>query len=187
MAPTAFTDINLTTSFAGFFANALAAAGWQIYWQGTNTLSGTAGLGVVTFVPEMPNEPELIVMPPRPNKAQQEVVIPVFAAHILEEPTEEFRYGLGDDIFRNRSTLILEGFVKDKAQHMVFATYIRTFFRPDFRIPIWDWEGNPTTPALVDNINTYIDHRRVDRLEFPDLPQPVRYYLNAAVDILYFD
>lgn len=185
--PTAFTDINLTTSFAGFFANQLSAIGWQIYWQGTNTLSGVSSLGTVTIVPEMPNEPGLIVMPPRPNKTQQEVVTPVFATHILDEPFEEFRLGLGEDLFRNRTTLILEGFVVDKAQHMVFATYIRTFFRPEFRIPIWDFEGNPTTPALVDNINTYVDHRRVDRLEFPDLPQPVRYYINAAIDIIYFD
>ena len=70
---------------------------------------------------------------------------------------------------------------------MVFATYIRNFFRQDFRIPIWDWEGNPTTPNLIDNINTYVDHRRVDRLEFPDLPQPVRYYLNASIELIYFD
>jgi len=184
---TKFTDINLTTSFAGDFANKLATLGWQIYWQGTNTFSGIATLGTVSIVPEMPNEPEYIVMPPRPNKTQQEVVTPAFAVHVLEEPIEEYRYGLGDDLFKNRTTLILEGFTIDKAQHMVFATYIRTFFRPEFRIPIWDWEGNPTTPALIDNINTYVDHRRVDRLEFPDLPQPVRYYLNAAIDLIYFD
>lgn len=184
---TLFTDLNLTTSFAGFFANNLTAAGWQVYWQGTNTFSGVAGLGTVTIVSEMPNEPELIVMPPRPNRIQQEVVTPAFAVHVLDQPFEEYRIGLGDDLFRNRTTLVLEGFTVDKVQHMVFATYIRTFFRPDFRIPIWDFEGNPTTPALIDNINTYVDQRRVDRLEFPDLPQPVRYYLNCAVDLVYFD
>jgi hypothetical protein len=184
---TQYTDINLTTSVAAFFANSLTALGYQIYWQGSNTFSGVATLGTVTIVPEMPDEPEYIVMPPRPNRVIQEVVTPAFSAHVLDQPVEEYRLGLGDSIFRNRVTVILEGFTPDKVSHMVFATYIRTFFRPEFRLPIWDFESNPVTPALVDNINTYVDHRRVERLEFPDLPQPVRYYLNAAIDIIYFD
>src|SRR2546423_7349062 len=145
---TLYTDINFTTSLAGYFANQLTNIGWQIYWQGTNTFSGVATLGTVTIVPEMPNEPELIVMPPRPTRLPQEVVTPAFSVHLLDQPLEEYRYGLGDTIFVNRTTLIVEGFTKDKAQHMVFATYIRNFFRQDFRIPIWDWEGNPTTPNL---------------------------------------
>jgi hypothetical protein len=187
MSSTLYTDINFTTSIAGYFANQLVATGWQIYFQGTNIFSGIATLGTVTIVPEMPDEPSLVVMPPRPTRIPQEVVTPAFSVHVMDQPLEEYRYGLGDSLFVNRVSLIIEGFVVNKQQHMVFATYLRNFFRQDFRIPIWDYENNPVTPNLIDNINTYIDHRRVDRLEFADLPQPVRYYINAVIDMIYFD
>jgi hypothetical protein len=186
---TKYTDRNFTVSVAGYFANQLVASNWNVYWQGTNVTSGigSGAQGTVTIVPEMPQEPELIILPKSTPKTQQEVIVPVFAVHILEQPTEEIRVGLGDAEFRNRVILVIEGFTQDKASHMAFATLIRTYFRPEFRIPIYDWEGNSVTPNLIDYANTYVDHRQIERAEFPDLPQPVRYYINAAISIVYFD
>lgn len=183
---TQYSDINLTTSFAVYFAQKLNESGWQIYWQATDTFSGTATLGTVTIVPELPNEPELIVLPPR-NRIPEEALVPVFSVNISEQPTEEAREGLGSDIFEEKASLVIQGFVADRAQHMAFATMFRNFFRPEFRIPIRDFEASPTNPPLVDDTNTVVDSRSVERIDFPDLPQPVRYYINAEINITYFD
>ena len=183
---TQYSDLNLTTSLAVYFANKLNDAGWRIYWQATDTYSGIATLGTVTLVPELPNEPELIVLPPR-DRVAEEVLVPVFSVQISQQPEDMEREGLGSDIFEEKTSIVIQGFVVDRAQHMAFATMFRNFFRPEFRIPIRDFEASPVNPTLVDDINTVVNSRSVERLDFPDLPPPVRYYLNAEINISYYD
>lgn len=183
---TQYSDVNLTTSMAVYFAQKLNQAGWQVYWQSTDTYSGTASLGTVTIVPELPNEPELIVLPPR-DRVAEEVLVPVFSVNISTQPEDEAREGLGSDIFEEKVSMVIQGFVVDRAQHMAFATLFRSFFRPEFRIPIRDFEALPVNPPLVDDTNTVVDSRSVERLDFPELPHPVRYYLNAEINLTYFD
>lgn len=186
MANTLYTNQNLITSVAGYLANQFASSGWQIYFQATDVSSGIATLGAVTIVPKLPNEPNYFVVPPQ-TRSMQQVLIPAFAVDIQDEPQEIVRVGLGDVEFEQKVTFIIQGFVVDKVSHMAFATMLRNFFRPEFRIPIYDWEHNPTTPALIDNINTYVESRRIDTMEFPDLPIPVRYYINMELNVIFFD
>lgn len=183
---TQYSDINLTTSLAVYFAEKLNDSGWRVYWQATDTYSGIANLGTVTIVPELPNEPGLIVLPPK-TRVADEVVVPVFSVNISDQPTDEAREGLGSDIFEEKASLVIQGFVVDRAQHLAFATLFRSFFRPEFRIPIRDFEASPVDPPLVDITNTVVNSRSVERLDFPELPQPVRYYLNAEINITYYD
>ena len=183
---TKYSDINLTTSVAVYFAQKLNESGWRVYWQSTDTYSGVATLGTVTIVPELPNEPEFIVLPPR-NRTAEEVVVPVFSVNVSQQPKEESLEGLGSDIFEEKASLVIQGFCADRSQHMAFATMFRNFFRPEFRVIVRDFETNPTDPPIVDDTNTVIDSRSVERLDFTDLPQPVRYYLNAEINITFFD
>lgn len=183
---TKYSDINLTTSVAVYFAQKLNESGWRVYWQATDTYSGTASLGTVTIIPELPNEPELIVLPPR-NRIAEEVLVPVFSVNISQQPVEEALEGLGSEIFEEKASFVIQGFCSDRSQHMAFATMFRNFFRPEFRLIIRDFENNPTSPTIVDDTNTVVDSRSVQRIDFPELPQPVRYYLNAEINITYFD
>lgn len=185
-APTQFTNINVLTSVAGYFANQLTAAGYAVFWQAQQVFSGTASLGEVTIVPEFPNEPSFLVQPPR-DRTQSEVVVPAFAVRFSGDPSEEERAGLGQDLFRQRGRIEIDGYVLNQAQHMAFATMFRNWFRQDTYITIWDWESNPVTPPLVDDHNVYVESRQVQTIEMPNLPNTVRYYLNMAVDIVYYD
>lgn len=185
-APTLFSNINLVTSVAGYFANKLTQSGWAVYWQARGTFSGTATIGEVTLTPEFPNEASYIVLPPR-ARTDSEVLLPAFAVRLSDEPIEEARAGLGEDLFKESGVIQIDGYVVDKAQHMAFATMFRNWFREDTYIPIWNWEQNPTTPQLVDDHNVYVVNRQVEALEMVNLPNPVRYYLSMTADIVYYD
>lgn len=185
MANTKFTDINITTSVAGFLANKLTESGWEVFWQARDVSSGIATQGSVTIVPEFPREPGLLVLPPR-ARSSSEILVPAFSVQIMEEPFEENRAGLGEDLFQHRTAVVIDGYVADQAQHLAFATMFRNWFRQDTRIPIYDFESNPVTPQLVDD-DVRVENRKTDRLELPDLPDPVRYYINMQVDLVFFD
>ena len=185
-APTQFSNINIVTSVAGFLANRLVESGWRVYWQARALFSGVGTMGEVTLTPEFPNEPSFIVQPPR-DRTQSEILIPAFAVRLSEEPVEEIRAGLGQDLFREAGVIQIDGYVLNQAQHMAFATMFRNWFRQDTYIPIWNWEANPVTPQLIDDHNVYIENRQVEALEMVNLPSPVRYYLNCTADIVYYD
>ncbi len=185
-APTQFTNLNIVTSVAGFFANQLTSSGWAVYWQSRGILSGIATLGEVTITPEFPNESAYIVQPPRP-RVQSEILIPAFAVRLSSEPIEELRAGLGQDLFRESGIIQIDGYVLGQAQHMAFASMFRNWFRQDTYIPIWDWESNPVTPQLIDDHNVYVENRQVEALEMVNLPNPVRYYVSMTADLVFYD
>lgn len=184
--PTQYTDINIVTSVAGYFANQLVASGWAIYAQATGIMSGVATQGTVTLVPEFPNEPGFLVLPGGP-RTPNEVQIPAFSIHITRAPIDERRAGLGQDLFVQRLQITIDGFVVSQAQHLAFGTMFRNWFREDTYISIYDWESNPTTPPLVDDHNTYIQNRQVEQMEMTALPNPVRYYINMTADLVFYD
>lgn len=184
--PTRFTNLNLITSIAGFFANRLTESGWAVFWQARQVFSGTAVLGEVTLTPEFPNEPSFIVQPPR-DRTQSEIIVPAFCVRFDTEPIDEVRAGLGQDLFQERAVIQIDGYVLNQSQHMAFPTMFRNWFRRDTYIPIWDWEANPVTPDLIDYSNVYIENRQVEALEMINLPNPVRYYINLTADLVYYD
>ncbi len=188
MATTKYTDLNLITSGATFLANNLTGAGWEVYWQLTDVLSGTATQGSVTLVPEFPNEPSLLVAPPR-TRVINEVLMPAFAVTLSSEPVESFRAGLGDTEFEQRGSLLIEGFVVDTSQHLAFATLLREWFREDASLPLYDYELSPENPSIVTDSDVVFRNRRIDRLEFveKDVPVQARYYINMEVDIVFYD
>ena len=183
---TKYSDINLTTSLAVYFAQKLNESGWRVYWQATDSYSGIATLGTVTLVPELPNEPGFLVLPPR-ERVANEVIVPAFSVNISKQPRDVELEGLGSEIFEEEASFVIQGFVVDRAQSMAFATMFRNFFRPQFRLIVRDFETDPTNPTIVDDTNTVVNSRDVERIDFTDLPQPVRYYLNAEINITYFD
>jgi hypothetical protein len=184
--PTKFSDINLVTSVAGYFANRITESGWKVYWQARAIFSGTGSVGEVTLTPEFPNEPSFIVQPPR-ERTESEIIIPAFAVRLVDMPIETERAGIGEDLFRESATIQIDGYVLSQSQHMAFSTMFRNWFRQDTYIPIWDWEANPVTPSLVDDHNVYIENRQVEALEMTNLPSPVRYYINMTADLIYYD
>lgn len=185
--PTNITDLNLTTSAAIYLATKLTESGWRIYWQATDTFSGTPSQGDVTLVPEFPNEPNLLIF--SGERSVDKVVLPAFSVRILSEPTETLRAGLGEDLFLQNATLNYEGFVRTKAEHLAFATLFRNWFREDTTLPIYDFETDPVSPILVVDADVVMVDRRLDRIDFlsPDTPPPYRYFLDLEVDLLYFD
>lgn len=185
-APTQYTDTNLTTSLAGYFANQLTSVGYAVYWQATAISSGVGTAGSITLVPEFPNEPNFLVLGPRP-RVPNEALIPAFSVRIAKSPYEEARAGLGEDLFRQRAEVVIDGFVENRVQHLAFGTMLRNWFRGITYIPIYDWDDNPTTPALIDGINTYTENRQVERIELPNVPNPLRYYLNMTAELVYYD
>lgn len=185
-APTKFSDINLVTSMAGYFANQLTAGGWAVYWQARGVLSGTAVVGEVTIVPEFPAEPSNLVIGPR-TRTQSEVIVPAFAVSINVTPHEEVIAGLGEDSYETATEITIDGFVETKAQHMAFSTLFRNWFRKDTYIPIYDWEGNAVTPNLVEDRNLYVRDRQVEVIDSPNLPNPVRYYINMTAELVFYD
>ncbi len=48
-APTQFTNLNIVTSIAGFFANQLTSSGWAVYWQSRGILSGIATIQPIRY------------------------------------------------------------------------------------------------------------------------------------------
>jgi hypothetical protein len=188
---TRITDLNLTTSAALYLAESLTDAGWLVYWQATGVESGTATLGEVTIVPEFPAEPNFLVLPEDPiqTRTANKVIIPAFSIRLAAEPREERRAGLGEDLFQQRGTILIDGFVTDKAEHLSFATLFRNWFREGFSLPIRDYENYPSNPPLLDsgNVDVWFENRELDALELLDVPPHARYYLNMEVDIVYFD
>ncbi|MBU8920979.1 MAG: hypothetical protein KOO63_03880 [Bacteroidales bacterium] len=188
---TQITDLNITTSAAQFLAEKFTDAGWLVYWQATGVSSGTATVGEVTLVPEFPAEPNFLVAPKSPIQARtaQDVIIPAFAVTLVKEPKEEVRAGLGEDLFKQRAMLLVDGFASDKAEHFSFATLFRTWFREGFSLPILDFENYPTNPPLVDsgNADVWFENRELHTAELVDVPHHARYYLNMEIDLVFFD
>lgn len=186
--PTQYTDSNLITSISGYLANQMTAAGWQVYYRFTGIYSGTATQGIISLVPEFPNEPQYLVLPTTPrNQTPNSIILPAFSVRLDRQPVEEQRAGLGQDLFVQRAEMVIDGFVPDRASHLAFATLLRNWFRTDTYISVYDWDSNPSTPALVDDRNTRIENRQVERIEVPSVPNSVRYYLNMTADIVYYD
>jgi hypothetical protein len=184
---TQLTDLNLTTSAAVFVGEQFADAGWAVYWQATDILSGTAVEGEVTIVPEFPDDPSLLVLPPATRSASK-ILLPAFAVTLSSEPFDVIRAGLGETIFEQRSSIMVDGFVADQSQHLAFATMFRNWFRDGVIFPVRDYESSPTNPSLID-IDVIFEGRRIDRTEFvdPSVPPTARYYLNMEVDLMFFE
>ena len=185
-SPTKFSDINLVTSVGGYFANQLTAAGWAVYWQARGVFSGTATLGEVTIVPEFPAEQQNLVIGPK-ARIQSEVIIPAFSVSVSMTPQEEILAGLGQDLYVTVTEITIDGFVVNKAQHLAFSTLFRNWFRKDTYIPIYDWESNAVTPDLIDDRNLYVRNRQVEVIDSPNLPNPVRYYINMTAELVFYD
>jgi len=191
--PNVVRDLNIVTSAAQFLATSFTDAGWLVYWQATGVSSGTATVGEVTLVPSFPNEPNVLVAPKDPvqSRTTSEIIIPAFAVEMIAEPREQQRLGLGEDLFFQRGTLQVEGFVKDRAEHFSVATLFRDWFREDASLPIYDFENTPSNPPLVNSGNEIVlfQNRALDRVEFleKDAPPHLRYYINMEVDIFYAD
>lgn len=185
-APTNFSDINIITSVAGYVANQLTAGGWAVYWQARGVFSGTATLGEVTMVPEFPSEPNNIVLGPR-ERIQSEVIVPAFSVGIATTPQEDIIAGLGEDYYETVTEITVDGFVANKSQHMAFSTLFRNWFKKDTYISIYDWEANPITPSLIEDRNLYVRNRQVELIDSPDLPNPVRYYINMTAELVFYD
>jgi hypothetical protein len=189
---TQITDLNITTSAATYLANQFTGAGWLVHWQATGVDSGTATVGEVTLVPEFPKEPNLMVLPTSPIQARttNEVILPAFAIRMSVEPNEEVRAGLGEDLFFQRGTLMVDGFVTDQAEHLAFSTMFRDWFREGYALPIFDFENTPSNPPLLTDSNVSFENRSLDRVELvddPGVPPYIRYYLNLEVDFVFFD
>jgi hypothetical protein len=182
---TQYTAINLTTSVARYFTESLITAGWAVYYQATDVMSGTAISGEVTLVPEFPDEPNRLALPPKTRTADS-VLVPAFSVRIRIEPYEESRAGLGEDLFEQRCIAVIDGFVATQAQHLAFATMFRNWFREGYTCNIYDYESDPGNPQLLDNVVVF-ENRQVNRVEVPDAPRPVRYYLNVSVDLTFYD
>lgn len=188
MADTQLTDLNLTTSVARYLAEKFTGAGWAIYWQATDVMSGTATNGEVTLVPEFPSEPSMLVLPPRDARTSTEVLLPAFSVQLISEPSEVSRAGLGQDLFEQFASFAIEGFAVNQEQHMAFATVFRNWFREDTRLLIYDYENDPVDPSLID-VDVIVERRLVDRLYTLDqnAPRQLRYFLSTQVDVSFFD
>jgi len=184
MPNTQYTDLNLQTSVAIWLANSFTSANWKVYWQMTQVMSGTGSIGEVTIVPDFPNEPSIIVLPPRVRNTT-EILLPALAISIFREPFMEARAGLGEDLFRQSMTARIDGYTVDQVQHMVFATMFRNWFRDGYLVGVYDFESNPTNPPFVGYLE--IDRLAVDKVEFTEASESVRYYVSAFVDFIYFD
>jgi len=181
---TEYTTENLTTSLAVYLANNFTQAGWAIYWQATDVLSGTATMGEVTLVPEFPNDPNVLTLDSGTRTADK-VFVPAFSVRI-EEPVEMARAGLGEDLFETRTMGVIEGYAKNEAQHLAFATMLRNWFREGYNLPVYNYTADPANPPVIDGAVVF-ENRVIDRVKFVDLPRPVKYYINLEVDIVYFD
>jgi hypothetical protein len=187
MADSLLTDLNLTTSFSKYLADKLTESGWAVYWQATEVSSGTATFGEVTLVPEFPDDPSLLVLPPK-TRTSSEILIPAFTVTLYTEPYETTRAGIGDSEFLYNAAFGIDGFVVDQSQHMAFASMFRNWFKQDFRIPIYDYGSDPISPDLIDT-EVLIDRRALDRLRSndPNIPRPARYFISMQVDFSYYD
>ena len=185
-SPSLYSDLNIMTSVAGFFANKLTAAGWAVYWQALGIFSGTATQGEVTMVPEFPAETTYLVLGPR-DRTENEIIVPAFSVGFQVAPEEIQIAGLGDTEYESVALVTVDGFCANKQQHLLFSTYMRKWFQKDTVIPIYNWEDNPVTPDLVDDRNVYIRTRQVEIITSPNLPNPVRYYLNMTAEIVFYD
>lgn len=190
MADTKLTDINITTSVAGYFANKLVLSGWRVYWQATDVFSGTATMGDVTIVPEFPDDPSLMVLPSaiKDTRVASEVMLPAFSLQIIAEPLEQIRAGLGEDLFHFGAAMAIEGFVTNLSEHLAFATMFRNWFREGTVIPMYDYETSPTSPPPIDQ-HVWVERRLVDRFRAvdPNVPRQARYFLSTQIDLSFFD
>lgn len=184
MPNTQYTDLNIQTSAAVWVANLFTSANWKIYWQMTGVMSGTGSLGEVALVPDFPNEPSLIVLPPR-ERNSSEILLPAMAISVFREPFMEARAGIGEDLFRQIVTLRVDGYTVDQSQHMAFATMFRNWFREGYLLEVYDYESNPTNPPFVGYLE--IERLALDRVEFEQSPESVRYYVSAFVDFIFYD
>jgi len=188
MADTQLTTTNLTTSAATFLANRFTQAGWEIYWQMSDIVSGTATNGSVTIVAEFPAEPAMLVLPPK-TRTSSEVLLPAFSIQISAEPIEIERAGLGEEIFLQQAQLFVDGYAVDLAQHMAFATMLRNWFKDGTVLPIYDFEDSPGNPSLLEDEVVIMENRSVIRLidVDPNTPRQDRYYLSMEVDLVFYD
>jgi hypothetical protein len=150
----------------------------------TGVMSGVGSVGEVTIVPEFPNEPSMIVLPPRARNSN-EVLLPALAISLFREPFMEARAGIGEDLFRQNVTIRVDGYTVDQSQHMTFATLFRNWFREGYLLPVSDFESDPVTPASVGNLE--IDRLSIDRVEFTEAPESTRYYVSAFIDFIFYD
>jgi hypothetical protein len=185
VADTQLTDLNITTSIARFLAEKFVNAGWAIHYQSTGVSSGIATNGEVTLVAEFPDEPNLLILPPKTRSAS-EVLVPAFAVRISREPEVEIRAGLGHTDFLQRGSILVDGFVVDQAQHMAFATMFRNWFRQEEYVTIYDYESTPTSPAAVD-IDVWWEDVYIDRVEDTAAPRQARYYVRLETDFAFYE